>query len=826
MNRIIKRFGILFAIFAAALSMWFFGGSRLKEDEDTVYTIMEDTSLPIVTVEFQGREINRMPGYVQDMGNAAADCLTVLPEDRALPVHIIGAAEQISGIHYEIRSLDLERLVEDTCVEKWETGEDGIWLKLPIQNLLTKDREYQLRVELITEKHGSVYYYTRIVWTDSTAPRDMIDLAVSFSERTFDYDRAKELVTYLETRPDEDNSSFGHTGIHSSFSQLTWGKLNMTQTGPVQITLKELDGVMSCVQLSYLASRELEQGGTEMYEVEENFTMKWNELRTYLMDYERCVNQIFRGEKEAYSGKRILLGITDDSRIQTKKSAGGAVYAYCANRDLWTFTPEDRGGHAVQVFSFRGKEETDVRAAYGKHNIRLLQVDDEGNVEFLVYGYMNRGTHEGCMGITGYHYDAEKNALDEQFFIPVQMSFEELDADIQRLSYRTEGGMLYLFVDQAVYGIDLKSGEYMVVADGLSEGSYAVSADQRRLAWQENGEVFQASSLSLMDLESGVRQEIRANSDEYVRTLGFVGSDLVYGAAKKEDLRVVNGRVEDLPMYVVRIVNDQLQEETSYEKNGYYVADVRVEESRIHLERVTRAGGNQFVDADEDTIVCNADMGSGSLDGIGWYASQDKGRVYFVQLDKEMKNSGNVRVTVPKKLGTGHSQRLELKSSTEERTMKFYAYGGGHLLGVTSDFGYALDLAYDKMGIVKDENHQVLWSRVNRNNIRAIREPSAAAEPLLRHLGEFTGSRTFEDGVTMIDARGASVMELLYFIDQGIPVLGYTGEGSYLILCGFDQYNVTVFDPASGEIYKAGLNDSTEYFRIRGNDFICAVSGK
>ena len=49
-------------------------------------------------------------------------------------------------------------------------------------------------------------------------------------------------------------------------------------------------------------------------------------------------------------------------------------------------------------------------------------------------------------------------------------------------------------------------------------------------------------------------------------------------------------------------------------------------------------------------------------------------------------------------------------------------------------------------------------------------------------------------------------------------------EGQYLILCGFDQYNVTVFDPQSGELYKAGLNDSTEYFRVRGNDFICAVN--
>ena len=87
------------------------------------------------------------------------------------------------------------------------------------------------------------------------------------------------------------------------------------------------------------------------------------------------------------------------------------------------------------------------------------------------------------------------------------------------------------------------------------------------------------------------------------------------------------------------------------------------------------------------------------------------------------------------------------------------------------------------------------------------------------------GSRSYNDGVTVLDARGCTMLQMLYFIDQGIPVMGYTGEGSYLLLCGFDQYNVTVYDPVSRETYKVGLNDSTEFFRARGNDFVCAVDG-
>ena len=95
------------------------------------------------------------------------------------------------------------------------------------------------------------------------------------------------------------------------------------------------------MQLSYQAKRQGD-GAEETYEVEEDFTLKWNELRIYMMQYDRTVNQIFAGDRSEYSGKRILLGITQDDRVELVKSAGGKTLAYRVNRDLWSFEPEDR----------------------------------------------------------------------------------------------------------------------------------------------------------------------------------------------------------------------------------------------------------------------------------------------------------------------------------------------------------------------------------------------------------------------------------------------------------------------------------------------------
>ena len=206
-----------------------------------------------------------------------------------------------------------------------------------------------------------------------------------------------------------------------------------------------------------------------------------------------------------------------------------------------------------------------MRSNYDHHDTRILSVEDDGDMDFLVYGYMNRGNHEGENGIAGYHYTASENALEERYFIPYSGSYEQLEADLDRLTCQTAGGMLYLYVDHAIYGIDMNSRENMVVADSLAEGTFAVSSDKKRIAWQE-GTIYESGVLHLMDLETGENREIRAGDGEYVRTLGFVGRDLVYGMARADDIWLVNGRTENLPMYSIRIINDQMQEETSYEK--------------------------------------------------------------------------------------------------------------------------------------------------------------------------------------------------------------------------------------------------------------------
>ena len=68
---------------------------------------------------------------------------------------------------------------------------------------------------------------------------------------------------YLEPDAAADNSSFGTFLLTAPFPSLP-GDLSMEQSSPVEVTLKELDGIMGQVELQYLASRQTEvrQDGT------------------------------------------------------------------------------------------------------------------------------------------------------------------------------------------------------------------------------------------------------------------------------------------------------------------------------------------------------------------------------------------------------------------------------------------------------------------------------------------------------------------------------------------------------------------------------------
>ena len=61
---------------------------------------------------------------------------------------------------------------------------------------------------------------------------------------------------------------------------------------------------------------------------------------------------------------------------------------------------------------------------------------------------------------------------------------------------------------------------------------------------------------------------------------------------------------------------------------------------------------------------------------------------------------------------------------------------------------------------------------------------------------------------------------VLYYVNQDIPVLAILEDGEAVLVTGFNEFNVVIMEPATGKLYKKGMNDATAWFAENGNHFI------
>lgn len=813
----LRQIGILSGIFFAALIVYFIWSFNSMEKSNTIYSSLDEPKMPVAYVEMNGIRMNPMHAYVQDMGDRAErDAITVLPADRQLKLLIEEYSSMVVTIQYEIRSLDLKNLIESGSVTEITRENGTAEAVLPIQNLIQKDQEYLLSLALDTGEQV-LHYYTRILWTDQNYAQEMISLAQSFTQKSFDYEAAKDLTAYLESNDTADNSSLGHVDIQSSFSQLTWRETGMELLGDMEIWLKECAGVMSEVQIRYTTKRILEDGSEEYYQNEDNYVFRYDPQRIFIMDFDRVTNEIFTASTQNFADNRLILGITNEEFLQTMYSDSEQFIAFRTADSIWRY--DQKGKSCVNVFSYLSEAEySGARAIHPEHQMKILNCKNNGDVDFLVYGYLNRGRHEGYNGIVYYTYDNSADTIIENFFIPIADNYEKIEYNVNKLAYISKKDMLFLYHEGCIYGIDINSMETITVVAGLEEGEFAVSAEGNLIAWQnrnENGN----DSITLMDLkqdQSSVIQEEEAD----VKVLGFIGEDLVYGICSSHE--EVKTEKEDLPIQELKIVDASLNELSSYYKDGYYLSGIRVDENRIHLDlSVMQADGSLMVNGN-DTIIANQEQENSNIRGISSYISSDKGKIYYISIQDL--NGKMVSRSAPETISYENTSSLELNvQNTEDATPVFDAYALGHYIGSSQSLKEAVDMAYEGQGYVLDEANRIVWNRTDKETIVTVKNPQQLGMQM-QQLLESNGNRQYQrsDNLILMNAEGMDLNSILYYVGKGTPVLTSEPQGIRWITA-YDQFNITIMNPQDGTKVLMGKNDAENYFASLGYPFTAAI---
>ena len=290
MKRAIIKGAFLGCIFALALVLL---STLMNQGNTDMTTEMGEATYPVLSMSVGTYRVGSLHGYAQNMDCAyLRDNLQPIGEDRRISVWIDTYGQKMEEIAFEVRSLDGERLIENTAVDEYEEKNNILTFDITLKDLIENDTEYML-IFLVTPREGTtIRYYSRIVLSDSLNISEKLDYITDFHERTFDKEAAEELTKYLESNAEGDNTTFHKVTIHSSFTQVTWGDLAVTELTEPRITIKELAEQTGSFTMDYLAG--IRKGRkTEYYRIREFYRIRYTPDRTYLLDFERNMEQIF-----------------------------------------------------------------------------------------------------------------------------------------------------------------------------------------------------------------------------------------------------------------------------------------------------------------------------------------------------------------------------------------------------------------------------------------------------------------------------------------------------------------------------------------------------
>ena len=809
MKKRVIKIGVLIIVFAAALVISSLVINRGSDDE---IVDMGAPALPRISFTVDGRQVNILSGYVGDMEiTAMRDTITPLESDGTLQMNLEADGNEISSIKYEVYSLDGGETYKTGELEN-VTPEEPMALEL--NDALGESVQEAVLKVILTVGEEEISYYTRIERPDEITAAGALEFAQDFHTKALEKSAAEELAVYLEPGEESDNSTYQTVNIHSDITHIQWGDLNPEVQGEVRWSIKESNSVYTSLLAKYQVSCEDDNGETQMYDIKEFFRVRLSGDTVYLLDYNRDMQQVFNANLTVLDEDGIQFGIASND-IQYMTSDDDTIVAFVRERDLWLYDQDT--DELSQVFSFSNQEGQDERSRNDQHAVRIISLDDSGNMAFAVYGYMNRGIHEGEVGVGIYYFNIDSNAIEEKAFIPSTKSFAIAEDELGKMVYYNhEQEMLYVLADGTLYQINLKNDDQTVLAEDLEDGQYAVSDDGHLMAYQTGGSLYTASEVTVMNLENGDQNTIQASEGDAVRPLGFVNGDFIYGKISSDDAGTMVSGEEITPMYEIEIRNSNNEAMASYSftDSGVYITDILVEGNMVTLNRVKKSG-NVYQSTDQEFITNNEERSDSTI-ALESYTTERMQSQMRLTFENGIKDT-EPKVLRPNELVSGEPLTITLGGGSEG--VKYYVYGMGELEGIYDRAGYAIQEAEEISGVVISSDQAYIWEKGNRDLAY-----STEAETFRRQDGESSleaCERYMEQyNAHQVDLTGCTLDQVLYVINKGCPMIALTNADHAILLTGYTRTDITYIDPDTGEEQTVGVGEMEKMVQGSGNTFI------
>lgn len=830
MKEKVKRAGILTFVFLIAVIVFSFLTNQGNAD---MTADMGGATLPRIQIVSGEYEINPLVGYVSEM-NVGKMRSTITPVDfqSGITLRIEEGVLLIKALTYEVCSSDGKEILYKE--KRKEIGEEP---SLTFPGLELADREAILKLTLHTEKQD-IYYYTRICTKEGTDSDACLAFAERFHNMTFGKENTESIAAYLENGTEDDETeNLQKVTIHSDAEHLTWGELRPQIKGEVSRSIKEISGNYMTIVYDYEVECAGEQDETEVYQIREYLKVRYAEGTEYLLDYERTMEQELDASGNVLDNNGILLGIAKEE-LPYMANEAGTIVSFVQAGELWNYNQSQDA--LSLVFSFADSEGYDIRNLCKEHEIQIVSVNEQGDTTFKVIGYMNRGEHEGEVGTAIYFFDIEKNFVEEKAFIPDNISSEILLKEQEQLVYYNEQQeVLYAMKEGTLYKVDLEKGKKEALVENLEKDQYVSSKDGRLLAYQTVSSLENAEEVKVLDFVTGKERTVTCSSGEFIRPLGFISEDFVYGIGRKEDAGAFVTGEHVCPMYKLEIRDTDNEVVKTYQADQVYVTGVTVEEKMLILDRVVK-NESVYTAVAKDYITSNEEVEKSNI-SVETYTSDEKERQVRIKYESGISDK-KPKLLKPKQVLFENPVLIPFEEEGEAEV--FYTYGKGKLLGIYASAADAIRQANENQGLVVSESQKYVWERGNRSlvydiagvdlspyqegntlaaalnrlfayegkTVDAAGEMAAGKKPIEILQEQFLGN--------VLDLHGCSPEELCYILGKGTPIIAMTDLNNAVLLIGYNDSMITYVKPDTGEKVSVPYEELEALTVASGNTYL------
>lgn len=845
-GRVVAKILVLLLIFTGTI---FIVNKINNRGVEEVSVEMEQATLPIVYVRYNDNFINMLHGYTGKVDTTYfRDTITPMDYGQTIELWADQGSESYGTYEYELRSLYQGDLIENGAVTELNHAEGYDKISITFRTKLEELQEYVLVLRAMSGEEVASRYYTRVVVENDFYADELIEFVEDFNNAIFNKEEAEDVITKsIEPNEDGNNEYLSAVNIHSSFDTITFADLEPTRITKPVASIKEIDDSYAIIQLKYMISAE-ENDILQNYYVTEDYRVRHAEGdNIYLLDYNRTQEVLFTTDNVDTTSNTFKIGVADQEKFQYVTSDKEKKVAFVQARQLWYYNYNE--GTMTNVYGFcQDDNYTDTRVTYDANNIKILDMNDDGDITFSVYGYMNRGEHEGKVGISIYKFTAEKDKIQEVLFVENDKPYDILKEDMETLLYLNEDGEFYYFDNDSIVKIDTQTMQSEIFIENVLNQHLAVSEDNHLIGYPNQLLSENTDRITILDLDTKVSKEIEATSGERLEAIGFIENDLVLGRIREDDIVINLDKTVTCPISTIDIIDEKSKVVKTYSSAGIYVIEATAKDGVVYLERVRKTNG-KLESTTQDFITYKNEESTDKIVVNYKYTDRAYNQLYMI-FPSYMYVTEKPKIMITKE--SVNEEDTTVKIAFEHKNKKFYAYGQGKYMTDYLSLNAAVRVAYENAGVVLDENGVIVWRKIavkdyhtvaDKIKLYTVSDAENTLAACIYMMGvyeeknpEFSALQAdIENGDAIediilkytgrqgTDITGCDFENGLYYLCKDAPVITRLADGTYVLVTSYNGEKIRYINPLEDEDIVESREEFEEKVKDSGNVFISYV---